>query len=449
MGKRLTRLSQQKRKKNILLFTAALAVLSAAAVVFYATRHAAAENPAAVEPSPSLLIESPAPPSPSPEPSPVPCVCDVAGAVVVGLGTDADTISAADFIKDACDGKETLFSSDLSAIDFDVLGEHAILLTIGGEGWWSVLEVRDLVPPEATPVHVERFISDEPLDPNDFIIDIIDQTSVAVSFYTEPDDRLEGVQEVFILLEDESGNTTVVTSLLTLIRDTEPPVISGALDKSVFVGDTIAYRAGILLRDNRDKEVTLTVDSSAVNLRVEGVYTVIYTATDSSGNKATARGTVTVHSVTREQVDEMADGILTNLLTPDMTPREQIRAIYDWVRGHVNYSKGGIKDNVAFAAYRGLKYGTGDCYVYYATAEVLLTRAGINNLPIQNIETAVTRHYWSLVNLGDGWYHYDTTPHESNVNGFMITESEAQRPVPNRSRTYYTYDKSLYPTVVP
>jgi hypothetical protein len=231
--------------------------------------------------------------------------------------------------------------------------------------------------------------------------------------------------------------------------DTEPPVISGLIHKTVFAGDTIAYRAGVTVTDNRDAEVELIVDSSAVNLRVEGVYPVIYSATDSSGNTATVEGSVTVHSVTPELADELADDVLLMIMTEDMTPLEQARAIYDWVKATLHYTNSTIKDNVALAAYRGLKYGMGDCYIYYAVAEVLLTRAGIENIPIRNVDWAVTRHYWSLVDVGGGWHHFDTTPHETGVSGFMLTDSQAQAPVPNRSRTYYTYDQSLYPGVVP
>jgi hypothetical protein len=304
-------------------------------------------------------------------------------------------------------------------------------------------------PPKASAVYIEKVICDRPLDPNDFVTDITGRAPVAASFFLQPDNRREGEQSVFVTLTDAGGITAIIRSTLTLTRDDEPPVISGLIHKTVFVGDTIAYRLGVIVTDNIDEHVVLEVDSGAVDLREEGVYEVIFSATDSSGNTVSVEGSVTVHSVTREMADELADEVLDMILEEDMTPLEVVRAIYEWVKFTLHYSSSFIKDNVALAAYRGLTYFTGDCYIYYATAEVLLSRAGIENLPVQNIEEAVTRHFWSLVDIGEGWHHFDTTPHETGVTGFMLTESQAQTHVPNRSRTYYTYDPELYPEVVP
>jgi hypothetical protein len=244
--------------------------------------------------------------------------------------------------------------------------------------------------------------------------------------------------------------STGVTQLLEKTRDTEPPVISGELDKKSYIGDAIAYRRGVTVTDNRDKEVRLVVDSSDVDICTEGVYTVRYSATDSSGNQTVVYGTVTIVDVMREQVDEMADEVLADILTPDMTQRDQAYAIYTWVRNRMIYNNSRIKDNVPYAAYRGLRYGKGDCYIHYALAEVLLTRAGIGNIPIRRIAGTPTAHYWSLINVGDGWYHFDATPRVPGANGFMLTESEAEYITRISSIAgYYVYDKSLYPEVVP
>ena len=45
------------------------------------------------------------------------------------------------------------------------------------------------------------------------------------------------------------------------------------------------------------------------------------------------------------------------------------------------------------------------------------------------------RHYWSLINVGSGWYHFDCTQYsypESNF--FMVTDKELKR-----------WDKIYYP----
>lgn len=68
--------------------------------------------------------------------------------------------------------------------------------------------------------------------------------------------------------------------------DTEPPVIEGEDQHVVYIGDTVSFRKCVTVTDNKDENVKLEVDSSSVNLNKEGSYTVIYKATDSSGNTA-------------------------------------------------------------------------------------------------------------------------------------------------------------------
>ena len=364
--------------------------------------------------------------------------------------TDKNAITVFSFVKNVPAGDMGLFMliTDLSMIDFDVPGRREVVVTLGGRARQGVLDVFDVTPPTATPTHIHKFVGDR-LDPNDFVTDITDQTPVTVSFAAGPDNTAEGERAVDILLTDAYGNTAALTALLTLIHDTEPPVISGTLDKTIFTGDTIAYRAGVTVTDNRDAEVALKIDSDAVDPKKEGVYPVIYSATDSSGNTATVQGTVTVFDVTRKQVYEMADGILAKITNASMSLYNKAQAIYSWVLSNVSYVSTSIKDDTMLAAYRGLKDKRGDCFVFASVAELLLTRAEIDNIMLQRIPGQRATHYWSIINIGDGWYHFDTTPHQSGGSGFMLTESQALELAKKRSSTYYTYDKSLYPEVTP
>jgi hypothetical protein len=93
----------------------------------------------------------------------------------------------------------------------------------------------------------------------------------------------------------------------------------------------------------------------------------------------------------------------------------------------------------------------GDCFVFATTSEMLLTRAGIENMSITRTG-GVTRHWWNLVTVGEGWYQFDTCPNVDFLGDFrflfseedavMMTERCAYR-IPN----YYVYDKDLYPEV--
>ena len=57
--------------------------------------------------------------------------------------------------------------------------------------------------------------------------------------------------------------------------------------------------------------------------------------------------------------------------------------------------------------------------IYASTAKELLTRAGIKNMDI--VKAAVNpSHYWNLVDVGDGWQHFDSTPtHGSSLHPSM------------------------------
>jgi len=236
-----------------------------------------------------------------------------------------------------------------------------------------------------------------------------------------------------------------------LPQDRTPPTISGDLDKWVVAGGTLSYRAGVTVTDDFDPNVQLVIDSSRVNLNVPGVYTVIYSATDSSGNRAEVRGTVTVRAVDMDLVNEMADGILSRITNQNMNKYEKAKAIYYWVHGKMKYSASVCPREIAQAAYNCFHRGTGDCYTYMAASRVLLTRAGIDNMTVSRIDAPV-QHYWNIVNVGDGWYHFDPSPngYVSIDRKFMFTESQARefsQIIPTAYENY-KYDKSLVPEVV-
>jgi oligopeptide transport system substrate-binding protein len=84
--------------------------------------------------------------------------------------------------------------------------------------------------------------------------------------------------------------------------DEENPVISGTRDYTYIIGESTApnYTQGVTAVDNLDGTITaqITVNSSAVNLQVPGVYNVVYTVEDLAGNVATVTRTVTVLDTT-------------------------------------------------------------------------------------------------------------------------------------------------------
>lgn len=230
-------------------------------------------------------------------------------------------------------------------------------------------------------------------------------------------------------------------------EDTIPPVIEGVRDREIMAGDTIAYRDGIIVSDNMTENPVLTIEADQVNLKKAGTYQVMYRATDDALNETVQMMHVTVldRGVDLEEMDAMADEILEKILTKDMDPMTKLRKIYDWVRQNMGYCAQPAKDDWMKGAYEGLKNRTGDCYIYFAVTKELLTRAGIENRDIAKVKEN-SNHYWNLVNIGDGWYHFDTTPRNSKGEFFMLTNEQILE-YSSHHMNSHAYDENLYQDV--
>ena len=257
-------------------------------------------------------------------------------------------------------------------------------------------------------------------------------------------------------------------------EDTQPPVISGTKDLTVAVGESLSYRTGVTVTDDVDETVQLQVDSSGVNLSEPGEYQAVYWAEDAAGNRAEVTVTVTVvetvtvddadggetedvveaggEEITLERVNELADDILAEITTSGMSQREKALAIYNYVHNHIKYTGTSDKSSWLVGAYVGFTRGSGDCYNYFACSKALLTRAGIPNVDLTRVG-GNSRHYWQLVDVGDGYYHFDACPHPNSypLYSFLLTEAEVQAYTKQCSsirKNYYVYDYDSCPVEV-
>ena len=348
------------------------------------------------------------------------------------------------------EGKEVSLITDISNIDLTRPAEHILEFLYKEKTYQSVLKITDTTPPEATPVE-HTVYNDETLTPEDFVTDIRDVTQTTVTFDGTPDFTKLGEQTVTLRLTDSSQNTALVKAKLTVIADTTAPVFSQMDGLKVNIGQTVSYRKNITVTDDRDGELTFTVDASAVNLEEAGTYQILYEATDSSGNTAKAERTITVSAslvINEELVDQLVQETLETILTEGMTDHEKITAIYNYTRRHIAYSSSSEKD-ILSAAYKAITKGRGDCFNYFALAKVLLDKCGIANLPVERYKGS-SSHYWLLVNIGTGWYHYDTSPQSAAdpFRCFMKTNEQVKTYGRNRSDgrwDYYRIDESKYP----
>lgn len=237
--------------------------------------------------------------------------------------------------------------------------------------------------------------------------------------------------------------------------DVTPPEILGLQELVVKVGDTLSYKKGITVQDDSGVKLELVIDNSQVDLSKLGTYTVVYSATDLSGNETRKEVLVTVieqDPVDPEEVNAMADALIADLLKDDMTDQEKVFKLFEWCRTKIKYNYSAGARTVYEAAYEGLCDRKGDCYIYYATMEVLLNRLGIDNMRVQRVG-GVSNHWWNLVNLGDGWYHLDSSPRQFGdpYKCFLQTDEQLAdysvyyEAVNPGHANYYAFDETLYP----
>ena len=376
------------------------------------------------------------------------------------------TLTPEMFLKD--ETKEIAFDEgfDPSEIDTRTPGTYEIKLVSGRRRYTSSLVIQDTLPPKASPRPVQTSLGVE-VKAEELVKDLSDNSYIfSVAFEKAPDFSVPGEQDVDIVITDAGGNKTTVTSVLTVLNtgdvvpvagpgddptpvaDTESPVIYGVHDITLYVGEGISYFSGVYAEDNADGSVQVTVDADSVNTKAAGKYTITYYATDSAGNTAskTAKVTVLVRSVEEETVRDLAESVIKRIITDDMTGYQKLSAIYKWVRNNVGWYDSSDKDDWVKAAYQGLHDGKGDCFVYQMVSKVLLDAAGIDN---KLIDTQPLRylHCWNLVNIGEGWYHFDTTPRKGGFDGLYLDDETLLAYSETHSNSHI-YDHEKYPDVV-
>ena len=243
--------------------------------------------------------------------------------------------------------------------------------------------------------------------------------------------------------------------------DTTAPVITGVQDLSVAAGGTISYKQGVTVTDDTDPAPSLEVDASAVDLSVPGTYTVTYTATDASGNSATATAAVTVTeaastgtTASEEDIARMKylaglylDQIKQDIGKPEdeITQYDLAKGIWAWSNWEIDYSGTSDKSDWVMGALQAFDTHKGDCFTYFCAAKALLEQAGIQNIDVVKSDTSHSSHYWSLVNLGDGWYHYDTTPRDGDGDYFFLVTDEQLDAYSEAHENSHIFDHDAYP----
>lgn len=224
--------------------------------------------------------------------------------------------------------------------------------------------------------------------------------------------------------------------LLWASRDKKAPRITGLIKGKSCSGNGDPYLtiytdqkgSGQLTRfvsavDDRDGKVKVKADTSKINWKRSGTYTLHFTASDKAGNES--RSWAKVHVIVPGTAESIADQVLRSIIRSGWSDEKKARAIYRYVRSRCSYVHNAPHQEWRTTAVRGIRYQSGDCYTYYAVSRLLLTRAGIPNVMINRYPVPRgMRHFWNLVYVSGGWYHFDTTPRQRNAEFCLWTDAQ-------------------------
>ncbi len=369
--------------------------------------------------------------------------------------------SVEDFVTDISDSTQVQVSY-LSEPDATRAGEQEVTIVLKDQGGnvthlpATLTIIFDDTPPVISGVADRVMYVGQTIDlmSGVSVSDDIDPAPVLTLDDSNLDITKEGVYQVVYTAVNVCEKQSVATAVVTVIHDDQAPQMFGVRPLSVFAEGTISYRSNVIITDDKDEFPVLRIDSSKVNLMVPGTYPVVYTASDAAGNQTVMETTVLVAEKPKnfaqaEEIYAAADKVLAKIIKEDMTPEEQVWAIYRWVRGNCWYELDMDKTDWLQAAWRMLDYGGGDCFGYYAVARLMFERLGLPNLSIQRDPSSPRRttHFWSMVSLdgGETFYHFDCCPHPQPPYHMCLVTDAILEWFTEECAGYYVYDKSLYP----
>ena len=143
-----------------------------------------------------------------------------------------------------------------------------------------------------------------------------------------------------------------------------------------------------------------------------------------------------------------ASQILRQITTQDMTKPQIAAAIYNYVKQNIVYS--GSSDKALSwqdGAMIGFTEHAGDCYIYFCAAKALYEAAGIPNIDVVKQGGGPSSHYWSLIDVGSGWYHADCTPRRGNTtDSFFLYTDREMLDYSIQHNNCFTFDAAAYPS---
>ncbi|MGB4439830.1 MAG: transglutaminase domain-containing protein, partial [Sedimentibacter sp.] len=166
-----------------------------------------------------------------------------------------------------------------------------------------------------------------------------------------------------------------------------------------------------------DKDSYLDSNIKSVNWEISG---------NSSSSNINVEVKYIITAAKRLEADKKIDSILEEIIQPYMNDHEKIKAVHDYIVLNGKYDT----TLQFYSDYDLITEGTSVCNGY-----ALLTYNMLNklNIPVKLVTGTGNGqlHRWNMVNLGDYWFHLDTTwddplPDNNTISYdyYMLTEKE-------------------------
>ncbi len=319
-----------------------------------------------------------------------------------------------------------LDEAQLEQINTAGVGEYTLTCTSGGNTAECTVTVVDTTAPTVV-LEEHHIYRGGRVKLEDFVVSAEDLSGeVTLELIADYDRYTLGTYPVQVIATDVHGNTVTAETFVHVVTDATPPHIDGLSNMQVEKNSSPDFLKGVKAYDNRDGYCEVTVDLSQVDLTKHGTYYAVYTAVDTSGNKATAKRKVVVNhdaADTAALVAEVAQSIGSD---PE--------ALRDYVRNKIRYTGSWGGDD---PVWYGLTSKVGNCYVHNLTLQALLRYYGYET---RLIWVTNKSHYWLIINLGGTWYHIDGTPGRVHTRYSLMNDEERLATLSGRD-----WDRSKWP----
>lgn len=357
-----------------------------------------------------------------------------------------DTCVPEDFIASYDDVSPVSYSF-VREPDTSVIGTQNVIIH-AVDSWGNGTLVTGTVEIQAVRSVLEIGIGDAIPDASEFVFD----DAYTAEYVSQPESTISEYPGDYEVKVKVNGKEEILT---LRVVDNVPPNISTSYIKTT-VNTNISYKKNINISDNVDKveDLEMEIDNTGVDLSNIGCYTITCTVTDTAGNSTVKEITVEVVETgtevhTQEEINAYADEILAGIIDDSMSIRDKAYAIYRFTRTNIAYVSEAQQSDWLRGAYEGMVLRTGNCFTYAATAKALLERIGLEPLTISKEKeswTSQSNHHWLLLDLGEGYYHYDPTPRADGTWFFMWTDSELLE-YSNAHMGSHNFTRSKYPEI--